>query len=461
MKADAQLMKKMECLAARLVLFIFFFKAPRYSVCLAPLTASLLSTPRGVLHHPTSRTPLPPTSLILPSAPPYPLPFLPLASPPSPPPSPSLHPIFSFPTSTTLFTHLPSHPRRPAPHPDSTPYLPYAQNPLSQPSQPPPRSLPTPISLYQSSLPQFSHFQSSLPSPTLPPTPSLFPRDPSQVAHHILTVLQGPHPHTGINLTSVGCLPSAANLYALSLAPLVHSFQYAVPLTYVPRLQQFSLCLRFQVKDTSRSHFLLSYAVQGQDNAILLFLGRAARPGLGLYVNNVRAKSSVTIRQDVWYAACAVWRGAAGWVELYLDGRRVARKKNKCQGCTVEAGGVAVVGVEQDTRGGGFKSNQVSHALVTDLNLWSTALPHHSLITLSQCYSKRDNPIHLSSEDSAVETNAFDEDSAVKIDQSGNSVAGDEGSEERDGMVTNKIISWGQTPFAVMGGVLIIPIMPP
>lgn len=244
MKADAQLMKKMECLAARLVLFIFFFKAPRYSVCLAPLTASLLSTPRGVLHHPTSRTPLPPTSLILPSATPYPLPFLPLASPPSPPPSPSLHSIFSFPTSTTLFTHLPSHPRHPAPHPDSTPYRPYAQNPLSQPSQPPARSLPTPISLYQSSLPQFSHFQSSLPSPTLPPTPSLFPRDPSQVAHHILTVLQGPHPHTGINLTSVGCLPSAANLYALSLAPLVHSFQYAVPLTYVPRLQQFSLCLR-------------------------------------------------------------------------------------------------------------------------------------------------------------------------------------------------------------------------
>lgn len=122
--------------------------------------------------------------------------------------------------------------------------------------------------------------------------------------------------------------------------------------------------------------------------------------------------------------------------------------RQQCRGCEVDGGGVVVVGVEQDRRGGGFKPNQVSHALVTALNLWPYALPHHYLVRLSQCYNETHTPRYLSAEESDV-----------AVDRSGDSAVEGDGIGKGDEVMNRKIISWGHTPFAVVGGALLIPFL--
>lgn len=221
-----------------------------------------------------------------------------------------------------------------------------------------------------------------------------------------------------INLTlpaNVGCLPPTSATI-LTLSPHVSHFQYAVAVTHVPSCRHLTVCLRFQVMSLNSPHFPLSYATQTQDNALQIFISPATRPGLGLYVNNVRMRARATIVPGTWHAVCMAWISARGRYYIFLDGKKVKTGKRKCAGCVMEGGGVVVLGVEQDHAGGGFNHKQVTNAHLTHLNFWSIALDQNQLQRLSSCGDTA--PLH--------------------------------------GGVKESIITWGHTPMAVVGGALIL-----
>lgn len=86
---------------------------------------------------------------------------------------------------------------------------------------------------------------------------------------------------------------------------------------------------RFQLATLARSHFLFSYAVQGQDNAILVFVSPGNKPGLGFYVNNVRMKANADIRVRTWYSMCASWLSGEGQYAIYLNGKMIKKGSKK------------------------------------------------------------------------------------------------------------------------------------
>ncbi|XP_050715710.1 uncharacterized protein LOC126998283 [Eriocheir sinensis] len=428
-----------------------------------------------------------------------------------PPPPPSL-----------LHTSPAPHPWHPPPPPPALPHLSSLFHPPPPPPSPsvspssvssiPPSSSSSSTSLPSSPSPSSSSFSTSFPSSSSSsfPTTIITTTTTTQHSHvppHILALLDQLQPYnttTTTTTSTTGCLPplprSATPLPVLSLGPISEGFQYAVPLIRVPSMQEFTICLRFQAENTTTANFLLSYATRGQDNAMVVFVSPSARPGVGVYVNNQRAKGRIEVLEGVWYGLCVSWAADTGKVVMFVDGEKVMEKK-KCTGCEVAGDGVVVIGVEQDTRGGGFKAAQVSHALVTSLNLWATALPYPRLVYHSQCFGQKEQEEEEeeegmkeeqldeeeeeeereeAKEEELEERKDLETDEAKKEEEEEREEAKKEELVERKDLETDetkkekkkeeeeeeeeeeeRIISWGKTPLAVMGGALLIPLLPP
>ncbi|XP_042873912.1 mucin-5AC-like [Penaeus japonicus] len=364
-----------------------------------------------------------------PSTPPPP----PAASPPSPPEHP---PVF--------YTPPPLPPLPPTPSPLTTLLAPFAKA-----KAPPSPTLPSPSSptTYQGPLPLPALTTTPAPNPLdmpphvlslfyflLSPTPSAPPSpsntstpSPTSAVHRFLS------PATAV---PQGCVPpqsSSRGRYSLSLTPQA-GLQYGVFLAAVPALTQFTVCLRFQIATLARSHFLLSYAVHGQDNAILVFVSPGTKPGVGFYVNNVRIKANAHIRTRTWYSMCATWHSDQGQYAIHMDGMLVKKGSKKCPGCEVEGGGIAVLGAEQDRPGGGFNPRQVTHGHVSSLHLWDQALPDSALHPYL-CCSSAEAEVEVPLKDAVCEVTPATLTSLGK-----------------------RVIEWGVTPVAIMGGALFVPL---
>ncbi|XP_037785353.1 uncharacterized protein LOC119581098 [Penaeus monodon] len=332
--------------------------------------------------------------------------------------------------------------------PPPLPPLPPTPSPLT--SRPTPFTIPK-ATLPQSFSPTTSERPSPSPGPTTTPTPNPLDMPPHVLSLFLFLLSPTPPPSTSnsstvlppvsalhrllspANAFSQGCIPPGGVLrgrYSLSLTPQA-GLQYGVFLASVPALDQFTVCMRFQVSTLARSHFLFSYAVQGQDNAILVFVSPGSKPGLGFYVNNVRMKANADIRVRRWYSMCASWLSDQGEYAIYLNGVKIKKGIKKCPGCEVESGGIAVLGLEQDRPGGGFNPRQVTHGHVTSLHVWNKALHDTFLHPYLCCSSGREE----------VET------SQVACEVTNSTLTSH----------SKHVIEWGVTPMAVMGGALFVP----
>ncbi|XP_047477388.1 leucine-rich repeat extensin-like protein 5 [Penaeus chinensis] len=349
---------------------------------------------------------------------------------PSPVASSRLPPVFYSPPPLPPLPPTPSPlTSRPAPFTIAKATLPRSFSPTTseRPSTAPdPTTTPTPNPLDMP--PHVLSLFLFLLSPTPPPLPSTSNSStalpPVSALHRILSPA---------NAFSQGCVPPEGVLrgrYSLSLTPQA-GLQYGVFLASVPALDQFTVCMRFQVLTLARSHFLFSYAVQGQDNAILVFVSPGSKPGLGFYVNNVRMKANADIRVRTWYSMCASWLSDQGEYAIYLNGVKIKKGIKKCPGCEVESGGIAVLGLEQDRPGGGFNPGQVTHGHVTSLHVWNKAL-HDTFLHPYLC---------CSSGTAEVET------SQVACEVANSTLTSH----------SKRVIEWGVTPMAVMGGALFVP----
>ncbi|XP_032722268.1 adhesion G-protein coupled receptor D2 [Lontra canadensis] len=86
-----------------------------------------------------------------------------------------------------------------------------------------------------------------------------------------------------------------------------------------------------------------------------------------------------------WHHVCATWEQRGGRWALFADGRRRAGARGLGAGHPVPAGGILVLGQDQDSLGGGFSARDAFSGNLTDFHLWARALSPADLRRARAC----------------------------------------------------------------------------
>uniref|UniRef100_A0A182FJJ0 Sushi, von Willebrand factor type A, EGF and pentraxin domain-containing protein 1 n=1 Tax=Anopheles albimanus TaxID=7167 RepID=A0A182FJJ0_ANOAL len=130
------------------------------------------------------------------------------------------------------------------------------------------------------------------------------------------------------------------------------------------------LCGWFETSDSFNYGTLVSYATRSSDNTLTL----TDYSGLVLYVNGQHAVTNVTLVDGEWHFVCVSWSGRQGRWQLYLDGEVRAAGEALATGTTVPAGGLLVLGQEQDVIGGAFSATEAYRGRIAYVDVWSREL---------------------------------------------------------------------------------------
>ena len=95
--------------------------------------------------------------------------------------------------------------------------------------------------------------------------------------------------------------------------------------------------------------------------------------------------TSVTINDGQFHQICATWRNSDGQWKLYKDGELAKEGTGLKKGYTIHASGSLTLGQEQDTLGDRFDANQSLQGMLTNVNVWSFALPASKIKEMSGC----------------------------------------------------------------------------
>ncbi|XP_078571557.1 uncharacterized protein LOC144859143 [Branchiostoma floridae x Branchiostoma japonicum] len=150
---------------------------------------------------------------------------------------------------------------------------------------------------------------------------------------------------------------------------------YARMWSEFPRdLSSFTLCLHMRSPGNSNKYMgLVSYAVRGHDNEILVFKDNANR--LRIWVDGKRVYTSpLPVWDGAWHILCTTWRSYNGAWQVYVDGKRMGSGSGLSKGGKVSTGGTWILGQDQDTVGGGFDASQAFIGDLSQVNLWNRML---------------------------------------------------------------------------------------
>ena len=137
-------------------------------------------------------------------------------------------------------------------------------------------------------------------------------------------------------------------------------------------LAAHSICTWFFKTYGDKSRYFLSYAVSGQDNAIIL----GESDTLGLWVMGSKLVTDVLLDQQRWYHLCFTW-ATDGSAAIYVDGAKVKEGTSVAAGKTTPAGGVMNIGQEQDSVGGRYDATQACAVSLDNLNTFNIKFSDH------------------------------------------------------------------------------------
>lgn len=147
----------------------------------------------------------------------------------------------------------------------------------------------------------------------------------------------------------------------------------------MPRLNAMTVCLWMKTT-ASNEGVLLSYAVSGQDNELLLhdygnFL---------VWVGGSNRPTSVSANDGDWHHICTTWENIAGSWKLFKDGRVAASGHGLAKGHWIRGGGVLILGQEQDSLGGNFEASQSFIGKLTGVNIWGRVIREDEIMRMSK-----------------------------------------------------------------------------
>uniref|UniRef100_A0A8C5WL30 Pentraxin (PTX) domain-containing protein n=1 Tax=Leptobrachium leishanense TaxID=445787 RepID=A0A8C5WL30_9ANUR len=137
-------------------------------------------------------------------------------------------------------------------------------------------------------------------------------------------------------------------------------------------LKALTLCMKLSLDvPESRETILFSYRTLCQDefNLWIEISGK-----IGLYMSGDAVYFPPIDQKREWNHLCLTWEFTHGRTELWVNSRRQPTQfySRRHQ---IHKGGIAIIGQDQDSLGGGFDAKQSYIGKIKDLNMWNKVLP--------------------------------------------------------------------------------------
>ncbi|XP_040263665.1 uncharacterized protein LOC120979167 isoform X2 [Bufo bufo] len=141
-------------------------------------------------------------------------------------------------------------------------------------------------------------------------------------------------------------------------------------------LTSFTLCMKLALNvSENRETILFSYRTLYYDE---LNLWQESNGNVGFYMSGEGLMFPKLDHSKEWNHLCLTWESRRGRCELWINGRRSGNKLYRRRH-TVRAGGIAILGQDQDELGNGFDKSQSYIGKIKDLNMWNKVLSIKSL----------------------------------------------------------------------------------
>ncbi|NWU21153.1 CAH6 anhydrase, partial [Dyaphorophyia castanea] len=181
----------------------------------------------------------------------------------------------------------------------------------------------------------------------------------------------------------------------------IESFVEVHPLRAMS-LQAFTLCFWSRAQPAG-SQTVLSYSTGDSDHELLVTVGAE----LGLWIGGHFLSFPLRHEAQGWLHHCVTWASQEGTAKLWLNGA-AGKAQSVQKGYVSRAGGTLVLGKDRDALLGTFSNGFAGR--MAQLNLWSRVLGAAEVRALALC---------------------------------------------RAGQLRGDVVAWGQTPMALLGGVLL------
>ncbi|KAJ8254380.1 hypothetical protein COCON_G00209920 [Conger conger] len=169
--------------------------------------------------------------------------------------------------------------------------------------------------------------------------------------------------------------------YKLSF-PLRTNHMYGLVRLAIPELYALTACLWLRAKEGGIGT-PFSYSVPGQPNE-LVFLQGLHKP-VELLINDKVAQLPLSLPQGSWQHVCVSWTLRDGAWRAYQGGRLRGEGEGLSAWHPIRAGGVLVLGQEQDSVGGRFDASQALVGELAQFNLWDRLLTPSEVSGLADC----------------------------------------------------------------------------
>ncbi|KAM3867756.1 adhesion G protein-coupled receptor D2 [Diretmus argenteus] len=155
-----------------------------------------------------------------------------------------------------------------------------------------------------------------------------------------------------------------------------------------PALSAVTVCVRVQWDpDWDEVSTIFSYAAPVFINEFQL-RGQVDKPGrrilLALIIHGQHRPYKASVPNDgAWHHLCVTWRRSDGRWAIHVDGDRKDAGEGMDTPRDVHAGGILILGQDQDSFGGNFTEPFVGN--ISDLNVWNVSMETRQLRALYAC----------------------------------------------------------------------------
>ncbi|CAB4022322.1 Hypothetical predicted protein, partial [Paramuricea clavata] len=149
--------------------------------------------------------------------------------------------------------------------------------------------------------------------------------------------------------------------------------QYGISTGSPQELESITACFWMSVPEAyvkDRRVNFISYASSNSPNDFLLVL----RPSLDLLMKNTVYSTNVHLADGKLHHVCVTWKSLGGQFKVYKDGALVKTMDNIKSGEKFNAGGIWVIGQDQDSLGDGFQTGDSYKGILTEVNIWNEIL---------------------------------------------------------------------------------------
>lgn len=139
-----------------------------------------------------------------------------------------------------------------------------------------------------------------------------------------------------------------------------------VIITNIDKLSTDSLTVSCWLKSQASGDGIISYAIPGRDNEILLY----DQGNFAFFIDNKSISTGVAFNDNAWHHLAVTWQSLDGRFNVYKDGD-LASTGTLAAGSSLVNGGALVFAEDQDMMGGGFQASQAYIGALDEVRIWN------------------------------------------------------------------------------------------